>query len=353
MAASSGRLLSKGRGNLLVRRLRRDSAMGPISDASSSFFPSTSSFATTTTSESFPASVRIVEVGPRDGLQNEKTLVPSNVKVEFISRLAASGLTNIEATSFVSPKWVPQMRDHRTVMEAVTKLPFSGVSYPVLVPNLKGLEAAIECGAKEVAIFGAASESFSRKNINCSIEESLNRFQEVMLAAKNAGILVRGYVSCVVGCPYEGPIEPQQVAKVASLMHKMGCYEISLGDTIGVGTPGSIAAMLDAVIAQVPIECLAVHCHDTYGQALANILTAVQRGIRVVDSSTAGLGGCPYAKGASGNVSTEDVVYMLHGMGVKTGVSLDKLIEAGSFISSHLNRETMSRVGRAAQAKAA
>jgi len=312
-------------------------------------FPCTSHMSTV----ALPNTVRIVEVGPRDGLQNEKTVVPTEVKVEFISRLAAAGLSHVEATSFVSPKWVPQMGDHRKVMEAVSKLPFTGVSYPVLVPNLKGLEAALECGAKEVAIFGAASESFSRRNINCSIEESLNRFEAVVTAALEAGLLVRGYVSCVVGCPYEGPVDPQQVAKVAGLMYNMGCYEISLGDTIGVGTPGSIASMLDAVQQQVPVEKLAVHCHDTYGQALANILTAVQKGVRVVDSSTAGLGGCPYARGASGNVSTEDVVYMLHGMGVHTGTNLEKLIEAGSFISSNLGRETMSRVGRAAQAKAA
>jgi len=302
---------------------------------------------------SLPASVRIVEVGPRDGLQNEKTIVPTQVKVEFISRLAAAGLSHVEATSFVSPKWVPQMGDHREVMTSVKELKYPGVSYPVLVPNLKGLEAALECGAKEVAIFGAASESFSRRNINCSIAESLARFEPVVAGALAAGVLVRGYVSCVVGCPYEGPIDPLQVALVAGQMHRMGCYEISLGDTIGVGTPGSMAAMLEAVLEEVPLEAIAVHCHDTYGQALANILTAVQRGVAVVDSSTAGLGGCPYAKGASGNVSTEDVVYMLHGMGVQTGTNLDKLIEAGSYISNHLGRETMSRVGRATQAKGA
>lgn len=309
--------------------------------------------ATAVPMSSFPASVRIVEVGPRDGLQNEKVLVPTKVKLEFISRLAAAGLTHVEATSFVSPKWVPQMGDHREVMAGVMELTFPGVSYPVLVPNLKGLEAALECGAKEVAIFGAASESFSRKNINCSIEESLARFEAVVSTALKAGVKVRGYVSCVVGCPYEGPVSPEKVAQVAGTMYRMGCYEISLGDTIGVGTPGSTAAMLDAVMTQVPLDCLAVHCHDTYGQALANILTAVQKGVRVVDSSTAGLGGCPYAQGASGNVSTEDVVYMLHGMGVSTGLSLERLLEAGSFISSHLGRETMSRVGRATRAKAA
>jgi len=304
-------------------------------------------------SQALPSHVRIVEVGPRDGLQNEKELVPTPVKLEFISRLAAAGLSHVEATSFVSPKWVPQMGDHKEVMTGVAALPFPEVSYPVLVPNIKGFQAALECGAKEVAIFGAASESFSKKNINCSIEESLKRFEPVLSAAKESGVKVRGYVSCVVGCPYEGSIKPQVVAQVAKTMLDMGCYEISLGDTIGVGTPGTVRLMLEEVTQAVPLSQLAVHCHDTYGQALANILTAVQMGINVVDSSTAGLGGCPYAKGASGNVSTEDVVYMLHGMGIQTGVSLDKLIEAGRFISSHLNRETMSRVGRARQAKAA
>jgi len=304
-------------------------------------------------STSLPAKVRIVEVGPRDGLQNEKVLVPTSVKLEFISRLASAGLTHVEATSFVSPKWVPQMSDHKEVMSAIASLPYPSVSYPVLVPNMKGLQAAVECGAKEVAIFGAASESFSKKNINCSIEESLKRFEPVLNSAKQSGVKVRGYVSCVVGCPYEGRIEPKEVARVAKIMYDMGCYEISLGDTIGVGTPGTIKDMLEEVVKVVPLDRLAVHCHDTYGQALANILTALQMGISVVDSSTAGLGGCPYAKGASGNVSTEDVVYMLHGMGIQTGTSLEKLVEAGRFISSHLNRDTMSRVGRATQAKAA
>jgi len=302
---------------------------------------------------SLPTKVRIVEVGPRDGLQNEKVLVPTSVKVEFISRLASAGLTHVEATSFVSPKWVPQMSDHKEVMSAVNSLPYPTVSYPVLVPNIKGLQAAVECGAKEVAIFGAASESFSKKNINCSIEESLARFEPVLSSAKEANVKVRGYVSCVVGCPYEGRIQPSEVARVAKTMLEMGCYEISLGDTIGVGTPGTIRAMLEEVVKVVPLDQLAVHCHDTYGQALANILTALQMGVSVVDSSTAGLGGCPYAKGASGNVSTEDVVYMLHGMGIQTGINLDKLVETGKFISSHLKRETMSRVGRATQAKIA
>lgn len=292
--------------------------------------------------------VRIVEVGPRDGLQNEKGIVPTNIKVEFISKLASSGLSHIEATSFVSPKWVPQMADHKQVMEAVMKLPYKSITYPVLTPNLKGFEAAYEAGAREVAIFGAASEAFSQKNINCSIVESLKRFEDVMKAAQSKNVKVRGYVSCVVGCPYEGPIRPEKVSQVCQAMLDMGCYEISLGDTIGVGTPGSFSAMLESVLASgIGAEKLAAHCHDTYGQALANILTCLEAGIRVVDSSTAGLGGCPYAKGASGNVATEDVVYMLQGMGIDTGIDLNKLIEAGTFISEYLMRDTQSKVAKA------
>lgn len=295
--------------------------------------------------------VRIVEVGPRDGLQNEKAIVPTHTKIEFIDRLAVAGFTHVEATSFVSPKWVPQMADHREVLQAVRKLPHHNVSYPVLVPNIKGFQAALEVGVEEIAIFGAASESFSKKNINCSIKESLDRFSEVMSAAKSNSIKVRGYVSCVVGCPYEGRIEPNKVAEVAARMHEMGCYEISLGDTIGVGTPGSFRQMLSAVTSAVPVHNLAVHCHDTYGQALANILVSLEFGVRVVDSSTAGLGGCPYAKGASGNVATEDVIYMLDGLGMTTGVNLAKVVDAGNFISQALQRETMSKVGRAMGAK--
>ena len=301
-----------------------------------------------------PASVRIVEVGPRDGLQNEKQNVPTAVKVEFISRLASAGLSHVEATSFVSPKWVPQMADHKEVMAALAERAqeLAEVQFPVLVPNTKGLEAAMKAGAREIAIFGAASEAFSQKNINCSIGESLKRFEAVMEVAKSGGIKVRGYVSCVVGCPYEGAVDPGRVADVAEAMLGMGCYEISLGDTIGVGNPSSTAAMLDRVLERVgEADCLAVHCHDTYGQALANILTALGRGISVVDSSTAGLGGCPYAKGASGNVATEDVVYMLHGMGIETGVDLAKLVEAGAFISEALGRQSMSKVARAMSAK--
>ncbi|XP_061598894.1 hydroxymethylglutaryl-CoA lyase, mitochondrial [Cololabis saira] len=292
-----------------------------------------------------PAKVKIVEVGPRDGLQNEKGVVPTEAKINLINMLSESGLPVIEATSFVSPKWVPQMADQVEVMEGICRKP--GVSYPVLTPNLKGFQAAIKAGASEVAIFGAASELFSKKNINCSVEESLQRFDEVMKAAKEAAVPVRGYVSCVVGCPYEGKVAPEKVVHVAKRLYSMGCYEISLGDTIGVGTPGSMAEMLEAVSKEVPVSALAVHCHDTYGQALANILVALQMGIRVVDSSVAGLGGCPYAKGASGNVATEDVIYMLHGLGIQTGVDISKLMDAGAFICRTLNRKTSSKVAQA------
>jgi len=303
--------------------------------------------------KNIPTSVRIVEVGPRDGLQNEKTIISTEVKVDLISRLAASGLTHIEATSFVSPRWVPQMADHKEVMNQVNALPYKAVQYPVLVPNLKGLESAMSCGVREVAVFGAASQSFSKKNINCSIEDSLKRFEPVVSTALEAGIKVRGYVSCVVGCPYEGSVAPSQVAAVASTLTEMGCYEISLGDTIGCGTPGSMTEMLEEVVRVVPVSQLAVHCHDTYGQALANILTALHHGVSVLDSSVAGLGGCPYALGASGNVSTEDVVYMLEGMGIHTGVDLESLIQAGNFISKHLHRESKSKVSLARTTKPA
>ncbi|XP_072176060.1 hydroxymethylglutaryl-CoA lyase, mitochondrial-like [Diadema setosum] len=290
-----------------------------------------------------PKFVKIVEVGPRDGLQNEKVVVPTETKIKLIDRLADTGLSVVEATSFVSPKWVPQMGDHREVLTGITRRP--GVSYPVLTPNLQGFQSALEAGAEEVAIFGAASESFSKKNINCSIEESLERFSAVMEAAQKAKVKVRGYVSCVLGCPYEGRIEPAAVAKVADRMFKMGCYEISLGDTIGVGTPGAMQALLEAVLETIPVERVAVHCHDTYGQALANILAALQMGVTVVDSSVAGLGGCPYAKGASGNVATEDVVYMLNGLGIETGVNLEKIVAVGQFISRELGRQNTSKVG--------
>jgi hydroxymethylglutaryl-CoA lyase len=292
-----------------------------------------------------PKFVKIVEVGPRDGLQNEKNTIPTAVKVELIRRLVSSGLSVVEVTSFVSPKWVPQLADARDVMEGVRNI--EGARLPVLTPNLKGFQAAIAAGAKEVALFASASESFSKSNINCSIEESLVRYEAVIRAAKELSIPLRGYVSCVIGCPVEGMISPSKVAYVAKKLHDMGCYEISLGDTIGVGTPGSVLAMLEAVMAVVPIEKIAVHFHDTYGQSLANILISLQMGISTVDSSVAGIGGCPYAKGATGNVATEDVVYMLHGLGVKTNVDLTKLMSAGDFINKHLGRVTGSKTATA------
>ncbi|KAL9260284.1 Hydroxymethylglutaryl-CoA lyase, mitochondrial-like protein [Drosera capensis] len=292
-----------------------------------------------------PDFVKIVEVGPRDGLQNEKNMVPTAVKIELIKMLASSGLPVVEATSFVSPKWVPQLADAKDVMEAIRHI--QDARFPVLTPNLKGFEAAIAAGAKEVAIFASASESFSKSNINCTIEESLARYSDVASAAKNSSIPVRGYISCVVGCPVEGKVSPSQVAYVAKELYNMGCYEISLGDTIGVGTPGTVIPMLEAVVDVIPIEILAVHFHDTYGQALSNILASLQMGIRTVDSSIAGLGGCPYAKGASGNVATEDVVYMLNGLGVNTNVKLQKLLLAGHFICKHLGRTSGSKAATA------
>src|SRR5256886_7756433 len=276
---------------------------------------------------SVPDLVRIVEVGPRDGLQNEPGERHTDVKIQLLERLADAGLAAVEATAFVSPKWVPQMADHAEVLERIRRRP--GVSYPVLTPNLKGFEAARAAGATEVAIFGAASEAFSRKNINCSIAESLERFRPVAAAAAAASIKLRGYVSCVLGCPYEGEVRPQQVAEVASALFEMGCYEVSLGDTIGVGTPGKTKAMIEACARRVPLERLAGHYHDTYGQALANIYASLELGVATFDASVAGLGGCPYAAGASGNVATEDVAYMLHGLGIRTGVDLDRLGEVG------------------------
>lgn len=296
-----------------------------------------------------PQKVKIVDVGPRDGLQNEKTIVSTEVKVELIQRLADAGLPVVEATSFVSPKWVPQMADNAEVMAKIQRK--SHVRYPVLTPNLKGFEAALAVGADEVAVFGAASESFSQKNINCSIKESLERFAPVMDAAKANNVRVRGYVSCVLGCPYEGEIAVSKVAEVAKTLLDMGCYEISLGDTIGVGTPGKARAMLETVAKQVPMVQLAVHFHDTYGQALANIFSCLQAGVAVVDSSIAGLGGCPYAKGASGNVATEDVVYMLNGLGIETGIDIERLLDVSAFISAQLGREPVSKAAKAMLAK--
>ncbi|MBN3780363.1 hydroxymethylglutaryl-CoA lyase [Burkholderia sp. Ac-20345] len=295
--------------------------------------------------------VRIVEVGPRDGLQNEKQNVPTAIKLELIKRLAVAGLRDIEITSFVSPKWVPQMADQDEVMRGLRRR--ADVNYTVLAPNLKGFEAAVAKGATEVAVFAAASEGFSQKNINCSIDESIDRFAPVLDTAKRQGIKVRGYVSCVVGCPYDGAITPQQVAHVASRLDELGCYEVSLGDTIGVGTPRSVLTMLEAVATRVPIDRLAGHYHDTYGMAVANVHASYDFGLRVFDSSVAGLGGCPYAKGATGNVATEDVVYLLHGLGVSTGVDLDALVDCGAWISAQLGRDNGSRVGRASLAKRA
>ncbi|PIN24315.1 Hydroxymethylglutaryl-CoA lyase [Handroanthus impetiginosus] len=292
-----------------------------------------------------PRYVKIVEVGPRDGLQNEKTIVPTSVKIKLIRKLVSAGLPVVEATSFVSPKWVPQLADAKDVMNAVKDL--EGVRLPVLTPNLKGFEAAVAAGAKEVAVFASASESFSKSNINCTIEESLARYRAVTSAAKKLSIPVRGYVSCVVGCPVEGSVSPSKVAYVAKELHNMGCFEISLGDTIGVATPGNVLPMLEAVMAVVPVGKLAVHFHDTYGQSLPNILLSLQMGISTVDSSISGLGGCPYAKGATGNVATEDVVYMLNGLGVKTNVDFGKLLAAGEYINAYLGRSSGSKTAAA------
>ncbi len=293
----------------------------------------------------FPSKVKIVEVGPRDGLQNEKEWVPTDVKIELIERLADAGLSAVEATAFVSPKWVPQMGDSTEVLKRIRRKP--SVSYPVLTPNLKGFESAVEAGATEVAIFGAASESFSQKNIHCSISESLKRFEPVMSAARAAGVKVRGYVSCVVGCPYEGKVEPHRVAWVALSLYEMGCYEVSLGDTIGVGTPATVRRMLEIVARDVPLSSLAGHYHDTYGMAIANIYASLGLGMSVFDSSISGLGGCPYAKGASGNVATEDLVYLLNGLGVHTGIDLERLATCSGWISNALRRNPNSRVAQA------
>ena len=292
-----------------------------------------------------PSHVRIVEVGPRDGLQNEKQLIDIDTKVALIDCLANAGFTHIEAGSFVNPKWVPQMADSAAVFKKINRR--DNVSYAALTPNIKGFERAIEANANEVAIFASASESFSQKNINCSIAESLERFIPVMQAAKANNIRVRGYVSCVAGCPYEGDIPAAKVAEVAKALYNMGCYEISLGDTIGVGTPSLINTMINAVTESTPIEKIAVHFHDTYGQAIANSYAALQLGVSVIDSSIAGLGGCPYAEGASGNVATEDVLYLLKGLNIKTGINLSAAIAAGNYISDRLGRENGSKVARA------
>jgi hydroxymethylglutaryl-CoA lyase len=289
-----------------------------------------------------PAQVRIVEVGPRDGLQNEKTIIPTTAKIELIDRLTATGLQTVEATSFVSPKWVPQLADAADVYTGITRKP--GVAYPVLVPNLQGYERARAVGASEVAVFTAASEAFNRNNVNASIDESIERFRPVLERAGADGVKVRGYVSTVLGCPFQGEVPLSDVVRVAKTLHALGCYEVSLGDTIGIGTPGRARAMLKAVAAEVPMPALAIHFHDTRGQALANILACLEEGVAVVDAAVSGTGGCPYAPGASGNVASEDVVYMLEGMGIRTGVDLPKLVETGRWLAALLGRGSGSKV---------
>ena len=292
-----------------------------------------------------PSKVKVVEVGPRDGLQGERVQVPTSVKMGLVDRLSAAGLPWIEAASFVSPRWVPQMADGAEVLAGIRRRP--GTTYAALVPNRRGLEAALAAGVGEVAVFGAASETFSQRNLNCSIAASLDRFAEVAAAAREAGIPVRGYVSCALGCPYEGEVAPAAVAAVAARLNRLGCGEVALGDTLGVGTPLRVREVLTAVTDRVPVERLAVHFHDTYGQALANVLAAMEVGVAVVDASVAGLGGCPYAPGASGNLATEDLLYLLHGLGIETGVDLDAVIAAGRWVSEHLGRPTASKVARA------
>lgn len=292
-----------------------------------------------------PEQVRIVEVGPRDGLQNEQGQVRAEDKVALVNALVAAGLKHVEVGSFVSPRWVPQMADSAAVFAAIARAP--GVTYAALTPNLQGFEAAIAAGASEVAVFAAASESFSQRNINCSIAQSLQRFEPVLAAAVAHGIKVRGYVSCVLGCPYEGDIAPERVRDVGDAMLQMGCYELSLGDTLGIGTPGAARRLIDTVAQRVPRGQLAGHFHDTYGQAVANIYACLLEGVQVFDSSVAGLGGCPYAPGASGNVATEDVLYLLHGLGISTGVDLERVVQAGQAIMLALGRQSASRVARA------
>ncbi|MDR1995449.1 hydroxymethylglutaryl-CoA lyase [Azonexus sp.] len=298
---------------------------------------------------SLPSQVKIVEVGPRDGLQNEKQIVPTPVKIELIERLAEAGLRSVEATSFVSPHWVPQMADNSAVLQGIRR--HAGTAYSALTPNLQGFDMAVQAGADEVAIFAAASESFSRKNINCSIAESLKRFEPVVSAASALEIPVRGYVSCVVGCPYEGAVAPHQAADVARTLFAMGCYEVSLGDTIGVGTPASIVRLIEACARDIPLGRLAGHYHDTYGMAIANIYASLQTGMATFDASVAGLGGCPYACGASGNVASEDVAYLLAGLGIESGIDLAKLTAIGDWISNALNRPNGAKAGRALRAQ--
>lgn len=295
------------------------------------------------------STIHIVEVGPRDGLQNEKAVIPSEIKLELIEKLIQAGLKTIEATSIVSPKWVPQMADHENI---ISNLPHTAdVRFPVLVPNQKGLDKALALGVKAIAVFASASETFSQKNINRSIEDSLKEYNTVIKTALENGLHVRGYVSCVLGCPYEGEIDPKNVLTVAQALYQAGCYEISLGDTIGVGTPSKARHLVKFIANEIPVEKLALHFHDTYGQALSNIYACLDLGIQTVDSAVAGLGGCPYAKGATGNVATEEVVYMLAGMGIHTGIDLDLLIQAGEFICRYLKQPNHSKVAAAVQAK--
>ena len=296
-----------------------------------------------------PTKVKIVEVGPRDGLQNEKETIPAEVKIELVNRLTDAGFPNIEAASFVSPKWVPQMATSAEVMEKIRRKP--GVIYSALTPNMKGFEAALAAKADEIVIFGAASEAFSQKNINCSIAESIERFREVAQAARQHNLRLRGSISCSFGCPYQGEVSPESVADVVRRLRDLGCDEIDIADTIGVATPNKVKTVFERVTKEFPVERLSGHFHDTYGQALVNIYAALESGIAIFHSSVAGLGGCPYAKGATGNVSTEDVLYMMNGLGIETGIDLDKVVDAGQFISQHLGRKGASRAGNALLAK--
>jgi hydroxymethylglutaryl-CoA lyase len=300
---------------------------------------------------SLPSKVKIVEVGPRDGLQNEKETIPAEVKIELVDRLTDAGFVNIEAASFVSPKWVPQMATSAEVMDKIRRKP--GVIYSALTPNMKGFEAALAAKADEVVIFGAASEAFSQRNINCSIAESIERFRDVAQAAKQHNIRLRGSISCAFGCPYQGEVPAESVADVVRRLRELGCDEIDIADTIGVGTPKKVQAVFDRVVREFPIERLSGHFHDTYGQATANIYASLEVGISIFHSSVAGLGGCPYAKGATGNVSTEDVLFLMNGLGIETGIDLDRVVDAGQFISQHLNRKAASRTGNAIAAKRA
>jgi len=304
-----------------------------------------------TPQSNLPGSVKIVEVGPRDGLQNEAALIGPDIKIELVNRLTEAGFANIEAAAFVSPKWVPQMATSAEVMAGIQRK--SGVIYSVLTPNMQGFEAALKAGANEVVIFGSASEAFSQKNINCSIAESIERFRDVALAAKQQHIRLRGSISCSFGCPYQGKVSPESVADVVRLMRDLGCDEIDIADTIGTGTARQVQTVMQHVIKEFPVTGLSGHFHDTYGQALANIYASMEVGIQIFHSSVAGLGGCPYAKGATGNIATEDVLYLMQGLGIQTGIDLDKVVDAGQFISQHLGRKPVSRAGNALAAKRA